>query len=216
MRSVTESDLRAVVHRQFSSESNVKVVDEFVIGEVGRIDVAVISDHLQGFELKSDLDTLYRLPRQMGVFGAVFDFCTLVVTPKHLRAAREALKRDWGLAVVEWDDEGGLKYNQVRRAYQRRSRDNILLASLLWRDELLAALDSLELSRGRRRDSRDELAQYLARSVTRDQLREIVTASLTARQGWRADQGPRENVDTSQSRRVSSGFLARRMMKQYR
>lgn len=215
MRAVTELELRAVVHQQFLSEPELKVVDEFVIGEKGRIDVAVIGNWLQGFELKSDLDSLYRLPRQMEVFGSVFDFCTLVVTPKHLAAARSALKRDWGLAVVERDTLGNLNYKQVRRAYQRRTRDNYLLASLLWRDELLAALDVLDLSKGHRRDTRDDLANYLAGSVDRDYLREVVTETLMARQGWRVDQAQHENVGTSQLKRASSRFLARRLTKQY-
>lgn len=214
MGNVSELDLRTVVHQQLPHEAESKIVDEFVIGEAGRIDVAVISDILEGYELKSDLDSLYRLPRQMDVFGAVFDFCTLVVTPKHLSNARKALKRGWGLAVVEKDERGNLEYKQVRRAYQRSARDNTLLASLLWRDELLSALDSLELSKGRSRDTRVDLARFLAKSTTRVELRNIVTESLMARQAWRVDPELHESDDSSQSRRVSSRFLARRMMTQ--
>ena len=43
------------------------------------VDVVVINGELHGYELKSDSDTLDRLPRQVQAYSAVLDKATLVV-----------------------------------------------------------------------------------------------------------------------------------------
>ncbi|WP_425459366.1 sce7726 family protein [Flexivirga caeni] len=217
MIAVTEDEIRSVVHDTVACDDASRlVVDEFVIGERGRIDIAVIGDHLVGYELKSDRDTLTRLPRQMDVFGDVFDFCVLVVTTRHLSKARQILKRGWGLAVVDRTPDDGLSYQQVRQANQRRSVDTVALALLLWRDELLHALDALGQAGGYRGLTRNELAKHLADVTERDQLRSIVTTALTERQGWRVAKEPGEGDGTCPRAGVSSRFLARRFLSQRR
>lgn len=213
MTPVTESEIRAAVHKAVE-ENQVEsklVVDEFVVGERGRIDIAVIGDHLFGYELKSDLDSLARLPHQMNVFGNVFQYCTLVVTPRHLTTARKALRRNWGLAVVERADDERLIYRQVRTPKKISTVQNRSLVELLWRDETLRALDSIGLADGFRTKAKHVLWERLASHVTLEQLQDIVTQSLTARQGWRAVQEPHEYVAIPQPSGESSRFLARRL-----
>ena len=55
-----------------------------------RIDIAVVTDRLHGYEIKSDRDDASRLGRQILIYGAVLDRVTLVAGSK---AARWALKR---------------------------------------------------------------------------------------------------------------------------
>lgn len=218
MPPVTELEIRSAVHASVERDGRQDrlIVDEFVIGERGRIDIAVISDSLVGYELKSDLDTLARLPRQMDVFGEVFDFCTLVVTSKHLTKARKILKRGWGLAVVDRTTENTLVYKQLRRARQRNTPDKVALARLLWRDEIVHALDALGEAHGFRSRTRDELSERLAQLTEQNQLRTIVTSALTARRGWRVEKEPDAGAVTSPLGGVSSRFLARRFLKQRR
>lgn len=218
MPPVTELEIRETVRREVSSRARLKslVVDEFVIGELGRIDIAAIGDQLVGYELKSDLDTLARLPRQMDAFGKVFDYCTLVVTTRHLAKARKVLKRSWGLAVVERSENDTLAYRQVRKATPTCGQDRVVLAELLWRDELLRALDALNASRGFRSATRPELAKRLASLTGREQLREIVSAAITERQGWRDGKALDEGAVKLQHANVSSRFLARRLLSQRR
>lgn len=218
MPPVTESEVRAAVHRSIvrADAGHDLLVDEFVIGERGRIDIAHIGHHLSGFELKSDLDNLDRLPRQMEVFSEVFDFCTLVITARHLSKARRIVRPGWGLAVVERDDSGTLNYVQIRKPKQRRARDRTALSEILWRDELIDALESFDLARGYRSATRPELAARLATAVDRDALRQIVANSLMARQGWRAVKEQDEYAGTLPPSGVSSRFLARRLLKQPR
>jgi len=53
-----------------------------------RIDLAVVNGKLHGYEIKSDADTLKRLPAQAEVYSAVFDLVTIVVGEHHLDTVR--------------------------------------------------------------------------------------------------------------------------------
>ncbi|WP_181429187.1 sce7726 family protein [Curtobacterium sp. MCSS17_008] len=220
MPPVTEEELRdfvrvAVADDGSDGQTAPLVVDEFVVGTEGRIDLALVGDALIGYELKSDLDTLRRLPQQMSSYSKVFDFCTLVVTDRHLGAARRALDSRWGLAVVR-REAGKLTYKQIRKARPLRRTDAVALAGLLWRDEALHALDLLGAAAGLRSKPRDVLWERLAQVASQDELRAIVVRALTARQGWRDVQAPREYDETFQYAGASSRFLARRFRPQYR
>ena len=71
--------LKEVLGTVFSSGP--KVIDEFGVMHGGaRIDVAVVSDSfLYGYEIKSDYDTLCRLPNQVREYSPVFDEVSLIV-----------------------------------------------------------------------------------------------------------------------------------------
>ncbi len=209
---VTEAEIRACVRAQETDDTGRnRLVDEFVIGDQGRIDLAVIGRSFRGYEIKSDLDSLYRLPRQMEVFEQVFDYCTLVVTKRHLSAARESIAAGWGLAVVARTEQGTLTYRCVRRARLSKRQSEIALARLLWRDEALAALDFLGHSKGLRSKPRDVLWAKLADVASLDELRALVRDSLMVRRGWRDGTAPHADDGTSPPEGVSSRFLARRL-----
>ncbi|WP_368814684.1 sce7726 family protein [Kocuria sp. CPCC 205297] len=218
MLPVTEREMRETVRREVSSQVAEKslIVDEFVIGELGRIDIAAIGSTLVGYEIKSDLDTLARLPRQMDAFNKIFDYCTLVVTDRHLEKARKVIKRGWGLAVVRRSEPNTLFYDQIRKASPRRGQDKVVLAELLWREELIRALDTLNAVRGFRSATRPELAKRLASLTGHEELRGIVSTMLTERRGWRDAKALDEGVARLQYANVSSRFLARRLSTQHR
>jgi hypothetical protein len=60
-----------------------------------RIDVAVINGELTGYELKSDRDTLERLPLQAELYSRVFDRLILVVGKRHAKKAIEHIPEWW-------------------------------------------------------------------------------------------------------------------------
>lgn len=197
-----------------SSDAAPLVLDEFMVGETGRIDMVHVDAALVGYELKGDLDSLYRLPRQMEVYSGVFSLCTLVVSPKHLSRARDILRPGWGLAVVSRAPDDRLEYRQVRRAREMRSVKARALVTLLWRDEMLRALDVLGAADGVRSKSRDWLEERLIARTDLDQLSQIVVDAITARQGWRDVRAQRGHDVRFQRASVSSGFLARRLRSQ--
>ena len=80
--------LRAKLSRDFAGDDNTCIVEEMGVwsGSV-RIDMAVINGELSGFELKSDRDTLERLPFQADLYSRVFDRVSLVVGERHFQRA---------------------------------------------------------------------------------------------------------------------------------
>jgi hypothetical protein len=58
----------------------VRIIEELgVVHGKSRIDIAVINGLMHGYEIKSDKDTLQRLPEQMNMYNSVFNKVTLVV-----------------------------------------------------------------------------------------------------------------------------------------
>jgi hypothetical protein len=65
-----------------------------------RVDVAVLNGHLAGYELKSERDTLRRLPARVQVYSGVLDWATLVVAERHVEHARPLLPDWWGILIA--------------------------------------------------------------------------------------------------------------------
>src|SRR6266849_8615145 len=86
---------------QHRGDAETVIFDELGVQHgVARIDLAVVNGELHGFELKSDRDTLARLPEQVESYGRVFDRVTLVVEERHLRRAVEMVPEWWGIRVA--------------------------------------------------------------------------------------------------------------------
>src|SRR5579875_2225886 len=106
-----------------------------------RADVAVIGRSMVGFEIKTERDTLKRLPRQMLAYGRLFDRCSVVVAERHRHAAQEILPEWWGIMVIDIGDK--VAFTSVRKARPNPALDPEILVRLLWRDEVISALVDL-------------------------------------------------------------------------
>jgi len=153
-----------------------------------RVDVAVISGELNGFEIKSDQDTLERLAGQANAYGMVFDRVTLVTTSRYLDQAARIVPDWWGLVRAEpsygESTDGHVALIPVRPATENTGHDAFALAQLLWRDEALTALQSRGLHHGLARSRRWILWRRLAENVPLDELQHLVRDRLKARPGW--------------------------------
>ena len=182
--------LAAYIARTYRTKSSHRVVHELALPQRGaRVDLAVIADSLDGFEIKTANDTLGRLPQQQAAYGLVFDRMIIVAERKHLPKALEVVPAWWGVLELITDHRGS------RLIQRRRSRLNPdvrlrALVELLWRDEVLAELVDLGLDHGARSANRAALWERLAGAVpqvvSRKDLRARVRARLTSREGWRA------------------------------
>lgn len=173
------------------------LVDEFQLafGAV-RADLALVNGHLEGFEIKAGKDTLARLPHQVTAYNKVFEFCWIVTTKAHLPEARHLVPREWGLLVAQMSDVGGT-LKSVRAAKRNRQRDGHHLARLLWRDELLAKLTELGLSKGLKSKPKVTLFAALAEALPVDELADYVRNCLKTRADWRVGAEPRGCGDSS-------------------
>jgi hypothetical protein len=144
-----------------------------------RADVVVVGSAMAAYEIKTDRDTLRRLPRQVAAYGRLFDTCSVVVAERHLVPAMDLVPDWWGvMAYVNGDRP--VSFHQMRAAALNRSVDPETLVRLLWRDEVRAALVSLGTEPDRRA-SRTSMWQELLDQIDLGRLRGIVRAAILER-----------------------------------
>lgn len=167
-------------------ETDTIVLQELVValGEA-RIDVVVANGALHGYEIKSDYDSLERLPGQTAVFSRVFDEMTLVCGRRWAKSAEAAVPRWWEIVIAE-EVQGEFVLRQVRPGGRNPSPDSFAVASLLWKQE---AIDLLPLNwRSRLRSKPRRMAwEALAQLLSAAELSAAVAVAFRARVGWRAD-----------------------------
>lgn len=181
----TEQAVRNALRSHLFSGPDIReMIEEFWVPRSNeRADLVVIGDTLDGFEIKTERDTLRRLPRQAVAYARVFDRCTAVVAEKHQDAAIGLLPEWWG--VVGIHTEASIVFVRVRPPKANPSIDTEIVVRLLWRDEAMSAL----LHLGRRpdqRSSRSSLWQELLESASRVQLQTIVRQAMIDRDPGRA------------------------------
>lgn len=124
-----------------AGNNDLLIVDELAIkhGEY-RVDLCAIGDDLHGFEIKSDQDTLSRLPAQAKHFSLVFQRMTLVIGPALLAPALTIVPKWWGLVLVTQDADGTARFAELRTPGENPKPNQRWLVRLLWRDELVEVL----------------------------------------------------------------------------
>jgi hypothetical protein len=186
---VRDADIRAALHRDelahYLGEPDTLVLDELGIcqGEY-RIDVAVVNGALHGWEIKSERDTLQRLPAQAAAYSRVFDTVSIVCGQSHAAGVREMVPDWWGVSVAH-DVGGGVVLERQREAHANPEVDVRSVVELLWRDEALTLLREHGGGRKLYRYSRTQMWDMLVERIPADQLRAIIRATLKGRENWR-------------------------------
>jgi hypothetical protein len=176
---------RTEIRRMLGENPKSRVVDELeLLRGVVRVDVALISDTLHGFEIKSGLDNLLRLPHQQEAYGKVFERMTLVAHERHVEEAVKMVPKYWGLITVG-EREGVPFANQIWPARLNTDLDRLAMAQLLWREEVLELMEYFDLGRGIKSKPRKVLWKALAASLTTEQLKAFVCFKLRTRKGWK-------------------------------
>lgn len=164
-------------------------VDTRIVEEMGvwsgsvRVDLAVINGELAGFELKSDSDTLQRLPVQADVYSRVFDQVTLVVGRRHAEKASDIIPNWWGVMVAEQTDNG-VTLEHHKCGSRNPSPDPSLIAGLLWKEEALEVLEAHGLATGWRSKPAKAIHQRLAQELSFSDLGDEVRQALKSRIAW--------------------------------
>jgi hypothetical protein len=184
-----DGDVRAALRTRLDVEHrnqpDTLTIDELALCGQVRVDVAVVNGYLAGFELKSERDTLRRLPTQVDVYSRVLDLATLVVADKH-HAHAAAMLPDWWGVTVATSTPDGVALEVERGAEPNEAVDPHSLVRLLWHDETLAELELRDLAAGVRSKPRAHAWRRLADELSIEELRSVVRARLKARRGWRA------------------------------
>lgn len=177
------------LNREYEAYSEYRIIPELGLWHgAARIDVAVVNGVLHGFEIKSDRDTLARLPEQRGAYNSVFDKVTLVVGSKHFVDAFKIIPEWWGVETAHASKDGTIFFNTIREAKNNPAQDNVSIARLLWRREALDLLESVGKADGVRSKSREVVYARVAESIELESLKQHVRNVLQgSREGWRSD-----------------------------
>ncbi len=108
--------------------------EELPLCRTARADLAAVNSSLWGYEIKSEHDTLNRLPTQIGFYERIFDYSFVVTAKRHLSYVRKMVPAHWGLILVSGNNQEP-SLHQIRKP---RKNLNICVESLirlLWRSE---------------------------------------------------------------------------------
>ena len=191
--STTDIDIRKALHATVLQPHH-NCPDTIILNELGlanasaRIDVAVLNGCLHGYEIKSAVDTMRRLPRQIGLYAECLEKLTIVCAPRHLEAVDKIVPPWCGIVEAEKSDQDEINF-VTRRASQRN--ENIQghrLAHLLWRQEAVDILTSQNLPAKALRQPRKQLYLEIAERFTVAEITAYIKSAMAARQAWRDPQ----------------------------
>ena len=189
-----DRDVREAVRKRLEAEHagdpNTLIVDEMGVwsGTV-RVDIAVINGEICGYELKSDRDTLARLPLQADIYSRVVAKVTLVVGERHAKKARTMVPKWWGVTIAR-NQAGELKLIDSRRPKNNPGRVPYLIAELLTKEEAISVLDAHGMADGWRSKRAKEIHLRLAAELPIELLSDCVRSALRARQNWLGNSCP--------------------------
>ncbi|HEJ7906279.1 sce7726 family protein [Serratia nevei] len=142
-------------------------------------DIVTINSFAHCYEIKSDVDSLSRLPSQVNSFSDVFKKVTLITTFKHLTKAQYIIPSWWGVIVAKQvKDEVVFKYVRKSNSNPKDTSSNLL--KLLWNDELKSILSSKDIPFNKG-FNRDELVDVIIRNSSSKFINSVFFAKMNER-----------------------------------
>ena len=185
---IIRTALRAYLKTLHARDRKLRIIEEFGVEHgTARVDVAVVNGILHGYEIKSDRDTLSRLPEQMDAYNSVFDQVTLIVGKQHVYEAIMLVPDWWGILIAKVGAESSVVFNCIREAKENLGQSNLSIAKLLWRGEALRILEDAGGADGLRSKPRRLIYERLSTIFDQGALEAKVRDVLFVREDWRSD-----------------------------
>ncbi|MFC1949795.1 sce7726 family protein [Chloroflexota bacterium] len=207
MGTLKDRDIRlaliARLRELYANDPHTIILQEFGLFEHRvRIDLAIVNGSMFGFEIKSDADTLERLPYQQEIYSKIFDRVTIVVGESQLSKIETIVPKWWGIWVA-WNDAHKVGLRIAREPSDNRNVDSRALVRCLWKQEALEiikvkCLYEKKLDKARR----SVLWDILVDLVPISELRRLVCDCLKKRDGWRIVLPQELNGDSPQLRPI--------------
>lgn len=174
--------------QKHKSEKDTLIINELAICQGdSRIDLAVINGSFHGYEIKSESDTLERLPKQMEYYNKVFDTITILTASKFLDEIFDIIPKWWGVIQAEMDSDGQVYFYKIRKPKQNLSVDPQSIAQFLWREEAIEILKEKGLHKGFLSKPRTVLWKALAEKLPLNELSDAVRKKMVSRTNWRVN-----------------------------
>lgn len=193
---IIRSALMRDLEKRHSQDKQLRIIEELGVRHgAARIDIVVINGIMHGYEIKSDRDTLERLPEQIEEYNTVFDKLTLVVGKHHINRAISQIPDWWGILLVKVDIYNRVILHTIREPETNKHQESISMARLLWREEALQILKERNKAKGVLSKPRENIYERLANVLEINELKEKVYNLISSREGWRSSLVPMSNGD---------------------
>lgn len=136
-------------------------------------------ERIHVFEIKSDVDTLERLPEQARVYSTIADRVTIVIGLRHLTRALPIVPEWWEVCVAEQTQNGPVALTQLQRSKLNPKPTRASQVKLLSRRTMQRLATELEPSDGLRR--KQDLFSFLLEAASAHQIRSAYLSQLRAR-----------------------------------
>lgn len=168
--------------KTYQGHSDTSIISEFTLSETGtRADIAVVNGSLHGFELKSDLDTLNRLPSQMQGYNAIFDKITIVVGKKHVVKTIQEIPEWWGIIIAKDIGKKNPILIKVREPLQNQNQNLLAILKLLWKNELIFLLKSENLYSKLSSANKNRLCEIIINKIESQKIKDYVRMYIVNR-----------------------------------
>jgi hypothetical protein len=207
---ITEAELRGAVRRLLEGVvdgRDARIAEELQIEQgAARVDLAIIGDLLEAFELKSDLDNFGRLHNQIHAYNRVFDRITIVTGAQFSMAALTLMPSWWGVMQATRGPDESIEISVLRGATPNLTQEARSVAMFLWRNEAIEVLEAQTGERTPRRATRLQLHERLAEALSLSELRRTVTRQLLQREKTTTATKPELRGGSSHLDASCSGF----------
>ncbi|MCZ7642733.1 MAG: sce7726 family protein [Pseudorhodoplanes sp.] len=185
-----DGDIRSALHakrlRHMKAHPDTLVIDELGLAHAkSRVDVAVINGCIHGYEIKSSRDTLDRLSIQIDIYRQTLQKVTIVAAPRHVAGVLSHTPEWCGVIEAHQGPRGGIRFNAVRAARTNPDIDPVMMAHLLWRDEVIELLGRAGYTPKDLRRPRRQLYELLCEAMTLREITSSIRAFMVQRQTWR-------------------------------
>jgi len=186
----SDSEIRSALYRKRLQRHKLApgtlVIDELGLAHArARVDVAVINGHIHGYEIKSSRDNLSRLDNQLDLYRQTLQKLTIVAAPKHLSRVMIEVPAWCGVIGAEQGPRGGMQLQSIRSARLNPGVNPVMLAHLLWRQEVVELLLKTGHTPRELRRPRKQLYEMLCEVFVLSEITAAIREFMVRRQAWR-------------------------------
>ncbi len=163
--------------------------DAVLVNELGvlkgayRVDVAQLGEWLTGYEIKSDVDSLSRLPAQVKAYDRVFNENVLVVGNVLHKKALTLVPPHWGVILaIQTSGVVDLRWDRVPSSCPNTGRGDQF--KLLWRDELIDVIKAYAQPKGLASWRHAKLVREAVKLVPPEAQPYWIREMVKVREGW--------------------------------
>lgn len=180
-----DAEIRKSLHNYLEIRNNyipgTIIVDEFnVCKGLARVDVAVINGVIHGYEIKSEKDTLQRLPNQIKYYNKSLEKITISINECHFEKTLKIIPDWWGIIIINNEE----KIKEIRKARLNNLIDSESILQLLWKDELIELINNHGLIT-KRNLTKVKLHKIIIDELEKDSILNEVRQTLKLRKNWR-------------------------------